>query len=218
MSKFNRAYQLKISIKNSKPPIWRRVIVPADFTFHDLHLTIQSAFEWMNYHLYCFNSPLFGKSSGYGVDSSKTIIDLSIDENEDLGEINSREEKIDQYFKEVGNRMIYTYDFGDNWDHEVVLEEVVENYSFSYPQCVKAKRCAPCEDSSGIWGWQEKMKMMENYDSEDTEMVEIFEWLRRMVPTMEILDNPTKFDPEDIDFDYINEKLENFERAESIFD
>lgn len=211
-----KAFQLKITLKDSKPPIWRRLVVPADFTFHDLHLTIQTAFDWMNYHLYSFEKsrstvPALN-NFGYGFsDNSNTIVDLSIEGNEEVGGTDSREEKIKDYFKNKGNKIIYTYDFGDDWEHEIVLEEIVEGYGFDYPQCLKAVRCAPCEDSGGIWGWESKMDIMQNYDSKNQEHVELFEWLKGMLSEMEALQNPADFNPNEVDLEFINERLENYE-------
>jgi hypothetical protein len=217
MPNTNSAYQFKILIQDSKPPIWRRVLVPQKFTFHQLHLTIQSVFDWLNYHLYSFETletkPMM-KSPSMFLDRD-IIIDFSIPENEELGNIDSRTEKISKYFKQVGNKMNYTYDFGDNWDHNITLEKIIDNYEFKYPQCIKAVGHAPCEDAGGIWGWEDKIDMLKNYNPKDQEQRELYEWLCETVPDIDDLENPKDFDPKFVDLESINEQLKNYEDMES---
>ncbi|MFH1546710.1 MAG: plasmid pRiA4b ORF-3 family protein [Patescibacteria group bacterium] len=213
--KANSAYQLQIIIQDSRPPIWRRVLVPVGFTFHDLHLAIQSAFDWENHHLYSFeiqnNSKLPARNFG------ANIADLSIEENNELGEINSRTEKISSHLQKIGDKITYTYDFGDNWDHKIVLEKIVENYDWTYPQCIKAVGHAPCEDSGAIWGWEEKIEMLKKYNPKDEEQRELYEWLCETVPAIDDLEDPRNFDPKKVDLDLINERLEDYKGMENAF-
>jgi hypothetical protein len=213
MKKQNLAFQLKITLTGSKPPIWRRILVPSDFTFHDLHLTIQVAFDWMNYHLYCFEKPCPVTNNMRTFSPEGAIVDMSIEDNKELGTIDCRKEKIKKYFKEKGDKMIYTYDFGDDWEHKIALEKIIDGYEFNYPQCLKAVRCSPADDSGGIWGWEEKIEKMQNYNPKNEEHVEIFEWLQGVLFEMDEVEDPRDFDPKRVDLGFINEELKDYKNT-----
>ncbi len=137
--------QLKISLKGAKPPIWRRVLVPSDMELVDLHNVIQAAMGWSNYHLHQFKQgrtffqpnpePDFMGFGGFEVVDSAgvRIADLLRSEKDKIG---------------------YEYDFGDSWEHEILLEKIVEpEEGKAYPICIKGKRACPPEDCGGIWGY-----------------------------------------------------------------
>jgi len=209
------AYQFKISLRGAKPPVWRRVLIPDSFTLHDLHLAIQTAFDWCNYHLYNFQvkKPWIekikdGKRELEVRHNTTVICDISQwDELE--GELDSRKAKLKEWVKE-GDRMIYTYDFGDNWENDIVCEKKVDNYPFSYPQCLKATGFAPAEDCGGIWGWKKILATLKNFDPKDLEHQELREWLLGMLPDFNELDDLKDFDPKLVDLAGINERLESY--------
>jgi len=217
MTKTIFAYQFKVLIQDSRPPIWRRIVVPQNFTFHDFHLTIQAAFDWENYHLHSFRKKLAKTITSIPLaliyDESNYIVDLSIPDNKEIGKINSRTESISTYFQNRDS-IDYTYDFGDDWRHKITLEKIIENYDLDYPQCVKAFRHAPCEDSGGIWGWESKLEILEKYDSKNEDHRELYEWLSEMIPDIDDLDDPKKFNPELVDLDSINERLKYYQDME----
>jgi Plasmid pRiA4b ORF-3-like protein len=133
-------YQLKIVLQDSKPPIWRRVQVKSDITLDILHEMIQVTMGWTDSHLHQFN--IHGNSY-----SSRAF---HLDETEDESCI-----KLNQILSTVKDKFIYEYDFGDSWDHQIVLEKIlpVEPKTL-YPVCVKGKRNCPPEDIGGIWSYQ----------------------------------------------------------------
>ena len=135
-----KGYQIKITIKGSKPPVWRRVIVPEQITFYQLHRTIQLAFGWVDSHLHEFEFP------GTGI----RIMDSR---NEDSEKPLREEERIDSWIKAFP-RLTYIYDFGDWWEHRLLVEKVVE-YSHRYPTVVQYKGDNLCEDCGGIGGYYE---------------------------------------------------------------
>ena len=101
-------HQLKITLREvSGPPVWRRVLVPSDLTLADLHEVIQQAMGWENYHMHVFST---GRQE-YG------------SPDRELGHASDRNVLLSQVFTRRGNRLRYTYDFGDDWGHDIVLEE-----------------------------------------------------------------------------------------------
>lgn len=150
------SFIFKIKIRGiSKPPVWRRVSVPETFTFADLHLVIQAAFGWTNSHLYEFVDSLYNPALKF----TDTSVDLDM---YDLGGMDSRKSKLNRYFLESGDKMVYTYDFGDNWEHDVVLEEI-RGSKDSEPSCIAGKGACPPEDCGGIYGY-EMMKEDDHVD------------------------------------------------------
>ena len=107
-------YQLKITIKGSHPPIWRRVIVPGKINFQDLDDIIEDLFGWTHDHLYEFCD----RKSGRRFQPS---------DDEYFWNTESVENLIDDCFIK-GEKWTYTYDFGDDWRHKIVLEKELEDY------------------------------------------------------------------------------------------
>ncbi|MFD2618744.1 plasmid pRiA4b ORF-3 family protein [Terrilactibacillus laevilacticus] len=147
-------YQLKVTIRHMKPPVWRRVLVNGDTTFIELHKTIQSLFEWEDYHLHGFEVI---RSNGETVSKKMIRIGTDDDQNEFffLGaryDYDEKEEKINRWLNKEKDRLLYTYDYGDNWEHDIILEKVLPpEEDQTYPTCVKVKGAAPGEDSRGDW-------------------------------------------------------------------
>jgi hypothetical protein len=149
-----KAYQLKIVIKNSKPSIWRRCIVPAGITFSQFSIILNKIMGWSSYHLSEFEfyhlelqlreEDEFDDFIPYGdfdlLDSSKTFINEYMEQQE--------------WFT-------YTYDFGDDWQHRVTVEKVIADYPYNYPQVIKYKGDCPMEDCGGIEGYYECQNVMD---------------------------------------------------------
>ena len=160
-----KGYQLKITIKGSKPPIWRRVVVPEQFTFCQLHQAIQGAFGWCDYHLHKFEF----KKPG--------LLIRETWEEDDLAE--SRGCDVLEEGTQIGTlitenpRFIYTYDFGDAWEHQILMEKEVE-YEYSYPQVLKYKGDNIPEDCGGIGGYYDLLDKLDDPEAEDHDLME--EW------------------------------------------
>lgn len=150
------AFIFKVKIRGiSKPPVWRRISVPETFTFADLHLVIQAAFGWSNYHLYEFTDNL----------SCPCIILTDLSSSDDLYDpdhSDSRKFRLNKYFREVGDKFIYTYDLGDCWEHDIVLEKI-DSRKGKNPLCLAGKGACPPEDCGGSYGY-EIMKEEEDYE------------------------------------------------------
>jgi hypothetical protein len=138
------ALQLKISLINTKPPIWRRVIVPESMTLAELHWVIQIAMGWENAHLHEFE---VGGERYSKLDEFDEDIDTGA---RDSTAVTLRGLKLNRKGRVFG----YTYDFGDNWRHRIVVEELCPaGHQPSLPVCVAGKRACPPEDSGGPGGY-----------------------------------------------------------------
>ncbi len=149
-------YQLKLTLKWSKPPIWRRVVVRADMTLEDLHEVIQMAMGWTNSHMHQFIGGSGFKRVFYGRADPA------------LGEM--RGEMLDEQCHTVADlapaakrKFIYEYDFGDSWEHEVVVEKILPpDAAFKHPVCLAGAKACPPEDCGGVGGYSNLLEIMAN--------------------------------------------------------
>lgn len=187
-------YQFKITLQNIKPSVWRRIQVPEDYSFWDLHVAIQDAMGWYDYHLHEFSLLNF--------DQNNKRIGLPSDDFPDEKVLPSWEEKIKDWFSlEKNKAMNYIYDFGDSWRHRIELEKVLDkDPNLEYPICLKGKRACPKEDSGGVWGYEHKLKILK--DPKHPEYEDIKEWMGEDF-------NPEEFDCEDVAFDDPADRLKN---------
>ncbi len=139
--KGEKIYQIRVDLKGFKPPIWRRLLIPNGITYNDLHLIIQNSFSWENYHLYEFRTPdrVIGEPN-------EEMLDFMFEELADANQI-----LIDKDFEKY-HKIDYTYDFGDDWEHSIKIEKVLDKdevQDLSAPICTKGKGDSPLEDSRG---------------------------------------------------------------------
>ena len=183
-------FQLKITLQDTKPPIWRRVLVDGSATLDHLHEVIQAAFGWWNYHLHEFE---IGRTR-YGVP----------DPDEDWGEPPRDEHRtrLDAVASE-GSTFRYTYDFGDGWEHRVVVEKVLPASTVAtVPACIDGRRACPPEDCGGTWGYRELLEILA--DRKHPEHVERRDWLGRPF-------DPEVFDPSEFEDSLLNGRLAVFD-------
>lgn len=150
-------YQFKIKLRGiSKPPVWRRVLVPANFTFAGFHAVIQEAFGWWNEHLYCFGDKPYSQSL-YIAEENK--------EDWYRPDYDARKFTLGEIFGDGGivKKLCYVYDFGDDWIHDITLEKVLDEYS-DHATCITGKGACPEEDCGGLWGYED---MKENGEIDD---------------------------------------------------
>ncbi len=171
-------YQFKITLLESRPPIWRRIQVK-DCTLDKLHEHIQTAMGWTNSHLHQFKvgDQLYGDP-------------MLMEENmEEMGYKDSTTTKISDLLPKTNKRFRfqYEYDFGDSWEHEVLFEGIVRAESkVKYPRCLEGARACPLEDCGGVWGYGDFVEAIQNPDNEQHE--EMLEWVGGRF-------DPEKFDP-----------------------
>jgi hypothetical protein len=141
-------YQIKLSLEGSKPPIWRRLWLPAAISLADVHDVIQIAMDWQNDHLHHFIAGNYNSSS---VVFFSDPIMLNGDDC-----LDEAEARLDALLVQPKAKLRYEYDFGDSWMHSLVLEKILVQPSeeAAIPRCVTGKRACPPEDSGGLWGWQ----------------------------------------------------------------
>ena len=188
MSTPKTVYQLKVTLDDSKPPIWRRILTPEDVTLADLHEIIQRAMGWGNYHLHTFN--IGGKVYG----------DPEDDEFGDFGTVNEKRYRLNQLGLREKTKFSYEYDFGDSWEHTILLEKILPaEKGGHYPVCIKGKRACPPEDVGGVWGYDDFLEAIANPNH--PERKEMLEWIGG------------DFDPEEFDLDDVNRSLQHFQPA-----
>ena len=132
-------YQLNITLTGIKPPIWRRIQVPSAIKLCCLHSALQVVMGWTDSHLHKFEKD--GKQ--WGVPEYGELTDES-------------KAQLAKVLKTEGESMIYVYDFGDNWRHEVMLDKVIPvNDVVMTPICLDGVRRCPPEDVGGVSGFEE---------------------------------------------------------------
>ncbi|HWE30664.1 MAG TPA: plasmid pRiA4b ORF-3 family protein [Polyangia bacterium] len=156
-------YQLKVTLKHIRPQIWRRLYVSSDTKLDELHLVLQDALGWNNSHLHQFRV-------GERLIGIKEDDDAFLDELEDETRI-----KLSQIAVEK-SRFVYEYDFGDDWDHEIVVETVLAAVDgVRYPVCTAGKRACPPDDCGGPGGYHRLLAALA--DAEHKEHDRMLEWV-----------------------------------------
>jgi hypothetical protein len=166
---------LKVTLEGIEPAIWRRIVVPSEFTLYDLHCTIQVAMGWEDCHLHDFTI----KRQRYVVPDS-----------DDFGSPLDETEACLRDVAPARTKILYQYDFGDTWNHVIVVEKIVADTEQAVPVCIDGARACPPEDSGGPWGYSDKLEALANSDDED-----VREWMGE------------DFDPERFERDAINGQL-----------
>ena len=174
---FSKIYQFKITLLETDPPVWRRIQVPGCYTFWDLHCAITDVFGWLDYHLHLFeiNDPKTNSAEHFGIPDPDGMQD------EDMGYVTkpSWMTKISRCFTKDNNQADYTYDFGDDWHHSVVLEKIMvmtdKRIVNSYPCCIDGENACPPEDCGGTGGYQRFKKAIAYHNAEEHD--EMLEWV-----------------------------------------
>ena len=182
------AYQFKVSLKEIEPTIWRRMEVQASYSFWDLHVAIQDAMGWLDYHLHVFRvpDPETGEIDEIGIPDEEPFED-------DLVSLPGWEIPLAEYFLKPGDRADYEYDFGDGWEHEIVLEKIQSRVpKTKYPRCLDGARACPPEDCGGIGGYESMLEII--FDPSHEEHESTMTWLGGSF-------NPESFDPKKVKFD-----------------
>jgi len=156
-------YQIKITLKGIKPPIWRRVEVHSDILLiHFSHLVL-NVMGWYSSHLFSLE---FDREEYF---SDKETA-------EECGGHSMGNKKLNAFLTEPKEKGLLTYDFGDNWEHEILLEKILApEPGGKYPNLNAGKRNCPPEDCGGIWGYYHLLEVMK--DPKHPEYEDMMEWL-----------------------------------------
>ncbi len=180
-------YQLKVTLENTSPPIWRRILVPSNINLGQFHIVLQIAMGWTNSHLHQFIS---GRTM-YGMADDEMGVDLGLDIEDET------QYKLSDLLTREKGSLKYEYDFGDGWRHKILLEKKLPyDQAIKLPSCVKGKRACPPEDCGGVWGYEELLEVIK--DQEHPEYEEMLEWLGG------------EFDPEEFNIEETNRRLAEY--------
>lgn len=179
----NEIFQIKITLMRTAPPIWRRLLVSSDITLSGLHQLLQLAMGWTDSHMhdFQFRGQCYGSSDlPEGIDEAKV--------------------RLNQLLVRVGGKILYTYDFGDGWEHAVVLEKRLPvDPNMSYPACTGGRGACPPEDCGGAGGFYNLIEALQNPHHPEHE--ELLEWVGG------------DYDPEKFSIDALNRSLHGKKRA-----
>ncbi len=136
-------YQIKVTLQGVRPPIWRHIEVPGELTLPQLHAVLQIAMGWTNSHLHGFRV-------------GEQFFTEPDPDYEGMNVMDERQIRLSQIVPEPGARFVYEYDFGDSWEHAVVVEQMLPpEAGAAYPRCIDGKRACPPEDVGGVTGYAE---------------------------------------------------------------
>ena len=180
-------YHLKVALLGTKPAIWRRLQVPGNASLGWLHAVLQVAIGWTNSHLHHF------------LTSEARYSDPRNNEDMGFGEPPDRDESkatLAQVVPLQGTQFAYEYDFGDSWEHLVIVEKILppDPASVGKALCLGGARACPPEDCGGVWGYGDLLKIIK--DPKHEEHGAMMEWLGG------------KFDPKAFDLDVVNLHLQ----------
>jgi hypothetical protein len=173
-------HRLKITLRNFEPAIWRTVAVPSDFTLGDLHHVIQFAMGWEHAHMHDFR---IGKVTY--VDPQMPV---------DASDQDEEQVTLAQVVPRARRKLLYTYDFGDSWEHDVQVEAVgAPEPKVRYPVILDGAMACPPEDCGGVWGYASLLEVLSDPNNPDYE--EMLEWVEEPI------------DPEAFDLKKANKNL-----------
>lgn len=168
------SYQIKVTLNGTKPPIWRRLVVPGSIPLKDFHNVLQHAFGWTNSHLHQFSA------RGMPLGRSGRV-------------------RLDEILRTERDVLTYEYDFGDGWEHSIILEKVLGTANATgAPSCIAGARAGPPEDCGGVWGYAELLRVVS--DPSHPRHGEMLEWVG------------PDFDPGQFDISAVNASLTRMKR------
>ena len=178
-----KAIQFKVTLKYIRPPIWRRIVLPDNRTLGHLHDVIQIAMGWQNCHMHAFR---FGNAHYTSAQASQGELDMENEDRALLREVAGKPK----------TKFIYEYDFGDSWEHEVVVEKILPyDPDAKYPVCLGGARACPPENFGGVPGYYGILEALKA-SKKNQEQEELLEWLG------------DAYDPDRFDRESVNLQLE----------
>lgn len=178
-----KAIQFKVTLKYIRPPIWRRIVLPDNFTLGQLHDVIQVTMGWYNCHMHAFR---FGD------------VHYTSQQASEMGEMDMENEDavfLSRVVKRPKQKFRYEYDFGDGWEHEIVVEKILPiDSQAKHPVCLAGARACPPEDCGSFPGYCDMLEALKA-PKKTKEQRELLEWLG------------DGYDPERFDLEAVNRRL-----------
>ncbi|MEI7634825.1 MAG: plasmid pRiA4b ORF-3 family protein [bacterium] len=177
-------FQLKVTLHDSNPSIWRRLQIPGNVTLGKLHHAIQVLMDWKDYHLHLFD--IDGQEYS---DTRASDLDTKDEDAYTLGELVTKPK----------TKFFYAYDFGDSWEMSVVLEKILPfDAGNEKIRCTGGRLAGPPEDCGGIMGFYGMLEALSDPNADEVERDNYLEWLGG------------KFDPEAFSVEDINKKFDKW--------
>ena len=197
--------QLRIELTAIEPAIWRRIQMPGDCTFWDLHVAIQNAMGWLDCHLHMFHvtDPTTGQPELIGLPDEEGLQEKDV--------VSGWKRMVNQTLSVAHSRLEYVYDFGDDWRHTVVLEEQLPSVpQVRYPRCIGGARACPPEDSGGVCGYRQLLAALA--DPHHEEHAGYREWVGEDYDS-------ERFDPQSVKFEDPQQRWNYvFDDGEAVWD
>ncbi len=169
-------HRMKVTLRSIRPPIWRRIEVRSDIRLDQLAYLLVVAIGWEGYHLDQFR---IGETRYLTADLDPPLFGPR--------PLNAARYRLEELLAQTGDKMIWDYDFGDGWEHDVVVEAIeAADGRATYPRCIKGRRACPPEDCGGVWGYENLVEALAA--PAHPEHAELTEWLGHPY-------DPAHFDP-----------------------
>lgn len=175
-------YQLKVVLLGAEPSIWRTLQVPGHANLNWLHAVLQTAMGWTNSHLHHFLA------------NDARYLDRRYNEEIGFGGEPDRDEAkatLLQIAPTAGARFGYEYNFGDSWEHEIMVQKILPAAGDATALCLDGARACPPEDCGGVWGYAKLLKALKN--PKHPEHKSMREWIGRSI-------DPEAFDKAKVNF------------------
>ncbi|TFV62284.1 plasmid pRiA4b ORF-3 family protein [Geodermatophilus sp. DF01-2] len=156
-----QAVELTVTLRHTRPRVWRRLAVPPSLTLRELHAVLQTAMGWEDYHLH-----LFEVDGVFYGDVEDFMGDLGDEETTTVRDVAARVD-----------RFRYEYDFGDGWDHDLRIGRRPVPAGPDRPRCLGGARACPPEDCGGVPGYQHLLDVLADPAGAEDEDAELLEWL-----------------------------------------
>jgi hypothetical protein len=160
--------------------------------FYELHVAVQNAMGWMDSHLHAFETDRGPRIR----DKMRIECPYALDDIEEEDFVLTTEVPLPHFFLKPGDRVFYDYDFGDNWEHEIELEEILpKGKGTKYPRCLDGALACPPEDCGGTPGYEDCKAAVQTGDASE----ELLRWLGDWTPD--------EFDPATVIFENPRKRL-----------
>jgi hypothetical protein len=189
-------FRFRVELRDLAPTIWREIEVPGSYSFWDLHVAIQDAMGWLDYHLHAFQST---ETDSNGECEIGIPTDDELQGSQET--MASWEVPVRSHFTQIGDHIVYLYDFGDGWTHDIILDAIIPCKSPQRVTCTGGERACPPEDCGGAWGYQTMLEALADATHERHE--DMVSWIGDSF-------DPEYFEPSQVKFD---DPKERWDRA-----